>query len=152
MGPLLGCCMFAGEGFAQQEIVVTQAAASMPADGPKVQKQAEIPTLPNLPSSEGWYLVCIAKSKSGGTAAEVSGFGTLLVSPGKEAESLTRLVDFDSRRLIVVTLQPWGAGQHPKSGPLDIFVSVKVVALTDSEAHQERERLSEEAKQKAPGS
>ena len=147
----VACCVFTNGAFAQQEIMVTQAAASIPADGPKVQKQAQIPTLPSLPPDKGWYLLCTAESKTGGTAAEISGFGTLCVTAGKEARSLTRLVDFDSGKSLIVTLQPWAAGQHSKAGLFDIFVSVKVVALTDSEAHEERERLSQESKRNAPG-
>jgi hypothetical protein len=149
---LLSCFIFVGEVFGQQEIIVTRASASIPADGPKTQKQAVIPTLPNLPSGQGWYLRCRADSTSGGIAAVISGFGTLCVSPGKEARSLTRLVDFDSGKTITLTLQPWAAGQHPKTDLLDILVTIKAVALSDSEAHQERERLSEESKRNAAGS
>jgi hypothetical protein len=149
---LLSCFIFAGEVFAQQEIIVTRAGASIPADGPTTQEQAVIPTLPNLPSGQGWYLRCTANSKSGGMAAVISGFDTLCVWPGKEAESLTRLVDFDSGKTITLTLQPWAAGEHANTGLLDILVTIKVVALSDSEAHRERERLSEESKQNAPGS
>jgi hypothetical protein len=148
---LVSCFIFVSEGFAQQEIIVTRAGASMPADGPKTQKQAEIPTLPNLPAGQSWYLRCTANSKSGGMAAVISGFGTLCASPGKEAESLTRLVDFDSGKTITLTLQPWAGGQQPKTDLLDILVTIRVVALSDSEAHRERERLSEESKQNAAG-
>ncbi len=84
--------------------------------------------------------------------AEVSGFGTLSVSAGKEAESLTRLVDLDSGKSIMVTLHPRAAGQGAKTGLLDISVTVKVVALTDSEARRERERLNEESKRNTTGS
>jgi hypothetical protein len=137
--------LFASGASTQQEIIVTRAGASMPADGPEVQKAAEIPTLPNLPAGNGWYLLFTANSKSGGMLAEVSGFGTLSVSAGKEAESLTRLVDLDSGKSIMVTLHPRAAGLGAKTGLLDISVTVKVVALTDSEARRERERLGEES-------